>query len=285
MLLERIRLESVLGLLLIALIVACDSNQTFPDRGMFMPGDGGVLECIPNLDGVIDSHELQPAVGVPQSLLVSPAGVEREINVTGIVVEGRRRWSLDLDYADDQLARIGATDLAGQWFEDSFPDGQFVAPIDAASRTLGIYRHDDRALWLYGLASAESDPPEGRTLYVYTSPVQLYRFPITQDDEYVSVGEVSGGTLLGLPYAGRDIYEVRVAATGTLDLIDFTFEQAHRIDTRLTVEPAVGAPTSRRQVSWLFECFGEVARATSRADETEVDFGIAAELRRLSLER
>lgn len=272
------------ALILIAL-VACDTNQTFPDRGVFMPGDGGALECIPNLDGVIDSHELQPAIGVPQSLLVNPPGVERDVNVAGTIVDGRRRWGLDLDYADDQLARIQASELAGQWFEDTFPEGEFVAPVDAGSLTLGVYRHDERGLFLYGLASAEENPSQGQTLYAYASPVQLYRFPITPGDEYVSVGEVSGGTLLGLPYAGRDVYEVRVAATGTLDLIDFTFEQAHRVDTRLTVEPAVGVATSRRQVSWLFECFGEVARATSRADETEVDFGIAAELRRLSLER
>ena len=46
----------------------------------------------------------------------------------------------------------------------------------------------------------------------------------------------------------------------------------------------VGASTSRRQVSFLFECFGEVARATSLPDETVVDFTTAAELRRLSLE-
>lgn len=272
-------------LLFIVCLCACDSNQTFPDRGIFMPGDGGTLECLPNLDGVIDSHELQPAIGVPQSLLVSPVGTERDVNVAGTVIDGRRRWGLDLDYADDQLASIQAQNLAGQWFADMFPDGEFVAPVDAGSQTLGIYRHDDRALWLYGLASAEENPPSGQTLYAYTSPVELYRFPITPGDEYVSVGEVSGGMLLGLPYAGRDVYEIRVVATGTLDLIDFTFEQAHRIDTRLTVEPAVGAATSRRQVSWLFECFGEVARATSRADETAVDFGVAAELRRLSLER
>ena len=89
MLMKRLNRGSLELVLLLLPVVACDSNQTFPDRGMIMPGDGGVLECIPNLDGVIDSRELQPAVGVPQSLLVSPAGTEREVNVAGVVVDGR----------------------------------------------------------------------------------------------------------------------------------------------------------------------------------------------------
>ncbi|MEM9067342.1 MAG: hypothetical protein AAGE52_02510 [Myxococcota bacterium] len=270
---------------LLAALFACGNNQTFPDRGRFMPGDAGALDCIPDLNGSIESDELLPAIGVPVSLLVSPVGIEREVNIAGSIVDEQRVWSLDLDFADDQLAQIQASDLAGQWFADSFPEGEFVAPLDPASQTLGIFRHTETALLLYGLASAEENPSAGQTLYAYASPVEVNRFPITAGDEFVSVGEVSGGTLLGLPYAGRDIYEVRVVSTGRLQLIDFEFEQAHRVDTRVTVEPAVGVATSRRQVSWFFECFGEVARATSRPDETEVDFTTAAELRRLSLER
>ena len=45
----------------------------------------------------------------------------------------------------------------------------------------------------------------------------------------------------------------------------------------------MGASVSRRQVSFLFECFGEVARATSRDDEQAVDFTTAAEVRRLGM--
>jgi hypothetical protein len=36
-----------------------------------------------------------------------------------------------------------------------------------------------------------------------------------------------------------------------------------------------------RQTSFFFECFGEVARATSQPNETQDDFTTAAELRRL----
>jgi hypothetical protein len=45
----------------------------------------------------------------------------------------------------------------------------------------------------------------------------------------------------------------------------------------------VGIPTTRRQVGFLTECYGEVARATSENNEPTEDFTRAAELRRVGL--
>ena len=78
-----------------------------------------------------------------------------------------------------------------------------------------------------------------------------------------------------------DTYEVVVDATGQLELPQLTFEQAHRVRTRVTVAPSVGAPQVQHQVSYFFECFGEVARATSELDETDPFFAVASEVRRL----
>ena len=64
---------------------------------------------------------------------------------------------------------------------------------------------------------------------------------------------------------------------------DLTFTQAMRVQTNVTAEPAVGLPVTRRQAGFVFECFGEVARATSRDNETQDDFTAAAEVRRLGL--
>ncbi len=275
---------------LLILALACGENVTpLPDRPMYENPDAGVLSCVPNLDGRIDPTELEAAIGIPVTLLVSPAGVERPVDLVGQIVDEQRVWDFATDYADSSLARLEAAPVEGQWFEAEFPaDGtpgtRFVTPIDAGGTTVGIYRKNDSALSLLGVASSLPDPPEGRTLLVYDTPIALYRFPIEAGAAHVSTGEVSGGTLRGLPYAGRDIYEVEVRSTGRIELPDLAFDQALRVDVRVTVEPAVGAATSRRQVSFLFECFGEVARATSRPDETEIDFTTAAELRRLSLE-
>ena len=264
---------------------ACGENQTHPPRDRYVPGEPGPLDCVPNLDGRIEGRELAPAAGVPVSYLVTPAGTERSVEVAGAISgDGQRIWDWSADDGSDQLAVLQAEPLDAQWFADSFPGGELVAPIDAGSTVLGVYVHDDAALFLLGIASAEPDPPEGRTLLAYDDPVALYRFPIEPGDEHVSVGEARDATLRGLPYAGRDVYEVRADGTGVLELPDLGFDQVHRVRTRVTVEPAAGAPVSRRQVSYLFECFGEVARATSRNDETEEDFTVASEVRRFALE-
>jgi hypothetical protein len=271
----------------LVLTLACGENVTpLPDRPMYESPDAGVLSCIPNLDGRIDPSELEAAIGVPVTLLVSPPGVERPVDLVGQVVDEQRVWDFATDYADSTLARLEAAPLEGQWFADEFsPDGTtFVTPIDPGGSTVGVYRKDDAALSLLGVASAQPDPPEGRTLLVYQTPIALYRFPIEVGASHVSTGVVMDGTLRGLPYAGRDIYEVDVRSSGRIELPDLAFDQALRVDVRVTVEPAVGEATSRRQVSFLFECFGEVARATSRPNEAATDFTTAAELRRLSLE-
>ncbi len=159
-----------------------------------------------------------------------------------------------------------------------------MAPLDAGATLEAVYAHDERALWLLGMASAEADPPQGRTLLVYDDPVPAYQFPLEVGAEWIAVGEIRDDTLLGLPYAGRDVHEVSDDALGRLELPDLSFTQAHRVRSRVTIEPAVGAAVSRRIVSFLFECFGEVARAQSRDDETEEDFATAVEVRRLGLQ-
>jgi hypothetical protein len=192
-------------------------------------------------------------------------------------------WDLATDYADDRVAKLSAQPLAGHWFAGSFPGGEYVVPIDAGGTVLGVYSEDGMNLLLHGLASAVENPPEGKTLLPYQAPVALYRYPLEVGKTWVSVGEVRNATLRGLPYAGRDTYQVNVDQSGRLELPDVTFTQALRARTSVTVEPVAGPTVSRRQVSWLFECFGEVARAVSVDGETKDDFTTTSELRRLGL--
>src|SRR5205814_4306784 len=101
--------------------------------------------------------------------------------------------------------------------------------------------------------------------------------------QWVSAGETRNGVLRGLPYAGRDTYEVSVDQSGRLQLPDLTFTQALRVATHVTVEPVAEQTVSRRTLSWLFECFGEVAHAASLDNETKSEFTTTSELRRLGL--
>jgi len=266
------------------LLISCGDNRTFPDKSAYQPQAVTPLACVPNLDGRIDAHELQAGLDIPESLTVSPAGVRRNIDLAGTVdAQGRRVWNLVSDYADDQIAKISASALTGKWFAGSFPNGQYVAPVDLGSSLLGVYSTDGSNLYLHGLASAVENPPEGKTLLPYNAPVAVYRYPLEVGKSWVSSGQVMNGVIRGLPYAGRDTYQVSVDAAGRLELTDLTFTQALRVRTRVTVEPAVGASVSRRQVSWMFECFGEVARAVSVDNEPLEDFTITTELRRLGL--
>lgn len=268
----------------LVLLLACGENRTIPTRDAYTAPTLAPLECLPNLDGKIDADELQAALGVPARYLANPAGISRPVSLEGATnPQGQRVWDLATDYADDRVATLEAKALAGHWFAASFPGGQFVSPLDLGGTTLGVYAHDGAALLLLGYASPEENPAAGKTLVVYTAPVAIFRFPLEVGRQWVSVGEVRNATLRGLPFAGRDTYQVRVDAAGQVELPDVTFTQALRVRTTATIEPAVGPVIVRRQVGWVFECFGEVARATAADGASSDDFTTTAELRRLGL--
>lgn len=260
----------------------CGDNESVPvERQSYTGPEPTPLSCVPNLDGKIDASEVAPAIDTPISYLVSPAGAERTVNVAGVTGKDGLVWDFGTDYADDQVAKLTPRAITDKWYAPSFPPDAFVTPFDAGGSVENIVRQSDQALQLLGVASRDENPPEGKTLLIYDAPVDVLRFPIAPGTEFVSVGTTKNATLRGLPYAGKDIYEVKVDATGAVTLPALAFLQAHRVRTRVTVEPSVGASTSRRQVSYFFECFAEVVRVTSLPDEPNEDFTVAAELRRI----
>ena len=267
----------------LALFAGCGQNKTFPGPTPFAPGEEPGFTCLPNLDGVLEAGELPVLIGEEVRYLLNPEGVTRAVAVDGVVDEsGRRSWSLGTDFADDVIAPVGPLALSETWFAAEFPEGDYVAPADRAGSILAVYHLDERALWLHGVASAEPDPPEGRTLLPYDEAVPLFRLPIERADRWRVRGEVSEGTVRGLAYRGTDTYEVEVFGAGRLDLPDWSFGQAWRVDQTVTVTPAIGEPARRRVTSWLFECFGEVARAEGAAGSTD-PVTDAVDLRRLTL--
>lgn len=279
-----------LGAAALMLATGCSVNLTTPpERAEYDPAELEALECVPNLDQKIDESELQAALGVPISYLVNPAGSRAPVDLRGEVREAddgttARRWDLSRGAGSAQVARIEASSIEGRWYASSFPTADFVAPADPAGRTENILRKDEDGLYLLGVASSEEAPAEGKTLLVYETEVPLYLFPLEVGDEWRAEGVSSNSTLRGLPYAGRDTYSVKVEAIGELALPDFTFEQVFMIRTKVTLQPAVGQSVSQQQVSFLFECFGEVARVTSLADEDLEFFEVASEIRRLGIE-
>ncbi len=273
-------------LVLAALSSACSNNETPAPRGGYDGGVGTALPCQPNLDGKIESRELVPQVGIPATYLVNPPGKDRPVDLLGKTsAQGKLTWAFGADLEGDLVAKVAAQHIDGKWYAASFSAVQnpVVVALDVGGRTEGIYTQDDRGFFLHGIASVAPDAPEGKTLLVYTAPIMLYRFPLEPGAAWTSFGEVKNATLRGLPYAGRDTYDVKVDGAGELSLPDFVLTQVLRVRTNVTIAPAAGQVTTQRQVGFLFECLGEVTRATSKLNEPEENFTTASELRRLGL--
>ena len=268
-----------LGVLALA---ACGPNRTYPDRNAYVAAQTPALECVPNLDGRIDAAEVKTAFDVPVHYLVNPAGTSRGVELVGSIDgQSRRVWDFATDYADDRVATLSAQHLTGKWYANSFPTGQFVSTLDLGGLTEGVYENRGGDLLLLGYASPTAAPSTGKTLVVYSQPIAVFRYPLEPGKEWVSISDVRNAFVRGLPYAGRDTYQVRVEAAGQLDLPDLSFTQAMRVRTHVTIEPSVGQSIQRRQSGWVFECFGEVARATAADNEVNDDFTQAVEVRRL----
>lgn len=210
-------------------------------------------------------------------------GTRREIALRIVEASGQRVWDYSTPFTDDRIASVTARHIDDKWFAGSFPNAEFIAPLELAARNFTIYSRDENEIRILGIASADPDPPEGKTLLVYDPPIVLYKLPLVPGAKNTSTGTVRNGTLRGQPYAGRDTYETNVDAAGRLALPDITFTQVLRVKTFVTVEPIAGEKTTQRQVSFFFECFGEVVRATAPTNEPNEDFTVATELRRLGL--
>jgi hypothetical protein len=264
---------------------ACGDNRSFlPEGAAASTGATAPFACLPNLDGRIDSAEAAPRLDATASYLASPPGETRPVALVGSVDgEGRRVWRLDASFASDRGVSSGARAVTSAWYASSFPGATFAAALDADGALVGVYSHDEAALRLHGLASVDAAPAGGKTLIVYDEPVALLRFPLEPGVSWVAVGRVDDGVLRGLPYVGEDRYELRDDAVGRVELPDLVFTQAHRVRTTLTVAPAAGAEVVTRQTAFVFECFGEIARATSVPGEPSDDFTLASALTRFDL--
>ena len=265
--------------------IGCGDNRTSPaGHPGYVAPDAAPLSCVPDLDGVLRAGELPTVYDTPEQFLINPAGSQRPVDVAGVVSSvGVRTWSFGVDFADDQTLTVTVSHVQQKWYAGSFPSGQFVSAQDAGGTIEGVYRRDDAGVYLLGLASATEKPPEGKTLLVYDAPIPVAKLPLAPGASWVAAGTITGGVIRGLPYAGKDTYEVTDDAVGRLVTHSYTFEQVHRLRTAVTVSPSAGKVIARKQVAFFSECIGEVLRATSRDGETNADFTVAAELRRLGL--
>jgi hypothetical protein len=265
----------ILSLVLLALPACADNVTPEPTASPVPP-----LGCLPDLDGTLTAAEVPVVLGVPLDYYV---GGNVAVDIAGEGGGDTRRWDWSDERADDTVEATIAGELGTRWYAGMFPGGQFVAP--AAGGLDGIYAKDDQGVYLLGLASP-TDAAATKTLLRYAAPVAVLRFPLTEGARWTEVGDITtgNGTLNGLPYVGKDTYELAADARGELHLPYVRFVDALRVRTRVVSTPAIGGGmTSRRQVGFWAECFGEIGRATSRANEAADDFTTAEAQRRLAI--
>lgn len=249
---------------LLFILAACGTNETpQPTPAPTLP------ECVPNRDGMITADELPIALGATVDYYVD---TNQPVNL----VASGGVWDLSQERNDSVIA-LGPVALGAQWYAGMFPAGQFV--VDAGSGLDGIYHQDGEALWLDGTASQADGA--NKTLVVYPTPLPVLRFPVADGEAYSTTVNITA-TIDGLPFNGTDELDVDVSGSGRLDVPYVKFSPTLRVRENV-IRKAGATQVTKRTTIFLFECFGEVARAESKQDETNPDFTTAAYLRRFAL--
>lgn len=109
------------------------------------------------------------------------------------------------------------------------------------------------------------------------------RFPLRRGLKFTSSSKTKPGAVLkGLAIYTEDTYEIAINNEGVVRLPNLRLHRTLMIETKVTSNTMGGASRTTRQLQWFSECYGEVVRALSTADEKEPLFSKATELRRLS---
>ena len=110
------RRSTILYLLSVTLLSCAAENETLPTE--HEPYDGGAaipLACLPNLDGVVESHELAPTLGQDASFIVTPplpqTATERHLRQHR--GSGQRRGAPNLGLVARRPFALGGEDQSG----------------------------------------------------------------------------------------------------------------------------------------------------------------------------
>lgn len=277
--------SGALAALSLAMSVGCSIGvepRVMPDEDVrIIPlGDGGAgPSCRGNNDGVITRDEVVFVPGVEVRYRTNPTGTAAVVSPRGEPQpDGSQRW----DFSDQtgDLVTLSLASIEGQWFAGDFAEAQYAAPLDPRQPVLGIYRATATTVELLGLASAQQ---ETGTRVRYDRAIPVLRFPLSMGTAWTADAMVADGMVENVPIASRDHYDIAVDAQGEVRLGVITFRRALRLRIESTQMFPAGPGARRIQYLWLAECYGEVARMTSRDGEVDLDFTEAVEFRRLGL--
>ena len=274
---------------LAASVVAGCVPAPLPEDEAYTPGTT-LAACVPDNDGIITQEELPFVPGARARIRVAEGPVA--VDVTGRDEDGVRVWDFSRPAPETEpVAFIGPSTPTDEWFLDAFAERaasaiDLLAPLDPGGSTIGPLVIEDGSIGLLGAASSEPNPDEGRTLIIYDAPAPLYAFPLALGTRTQATVRATNATLVGLPVALDDAYDVEVTDIGTVILPDLVLENTLRVTVRLERTLVVG---DIRQVTHIFvhECLGEVARVISEgvplSQSLGDEFETASQVWRLSL--
>jgi len=206
--------------------------------------------CAPNHDDRIDRSEIVIAVGQGATFMMGSKDLQGGtlvVNLEGTPVNGRPRWDLAAEAADDHQVSLKLEPIPAS-AAASFPSTAFASLDLQASNYVvyGIYQVTPTALQSLGATT------QGLTA-VLDAPIDLLRFPIAPKDSYSTTAGTKGQPGM------QAVVTVEVLAAGDLQLPAMTLPVVLQKITEKQAAPYL--PVVLEKVTFIFisECFGVVA--------------------------
>lgn len=238
--------------------------------------DGATALCNPNHDGMITLAELPFMAGRMGTFRVATDATWNTAGTSN--PNGSRSWDLSVQLAGDadRVMMLGAP--TAQWWSPTYPTATYATELSIESDLRGVFHVTGAESTLLAVVS----PAGGslRTELDYDPPAKILALPLSAGATWTSTSTVSG-TAQGAIVAYTEKYESRVDQVGTLKTPYGEFPVL-RVATSLTRTSGLATILTKRTFSWVAECFGPIATASSQDFETGVEFTDNAEIRRLA---
>lgn len=238
--------------------------------------DGASTICTPNHDGMITLAELPMAAGRMGTFRIATDATWSTAGTAA--TSGMRRWDLTGALANDADHDVALASPSGAWWAPVFPAASYATQLVSESTLRGVFQLSPTNLDLLGVVS-----PDGgtfKTELAYDPPAQVLAVPLTAGASWTSSSTVSGYANGGI-VAYSESYESHVDHVGAM-VTPYGEFPVMRIVTDLTRTSGFTTLATKRTFTWVAECFGPVATASSQDFETDDEPSDLAEVRRLA---
>jgi hypothetical protein len=235
-------------------------------------------QCHGNSDTAISRDEFPSQLDETVHYVQNQPGVIAEdVNTTGLMVDGVRRWDFSERRTDDQSLVSEAFPPQAQWWGNHFPDATYGSLIDPFTGLTGVYQLTDSTLGLLGTISSTAN----ETHLHFSQPVEILKFPLYRGANWRQT-TYGTGTVNFSPFRNVTRYQTRVDLQGELSTPKGRFPVL-RVNTE--IEQTIPLSSYRRTLriyTFVSECQGVVARVASTINDTAENFSRASEYRRLA---